>query len=102
MARECFEAAFTSYEKTDTNARQILTQRKFKEKLANGERIWQKGDGMITQARCIKLEYGEGVLKIWGWVETIPGVEQSLKGFLGAAGKGQVLEAIAEIRQMAV
>ena len=68
----------------------------------HGETVWKKGTGAMTAMQYIKLEYGQGSVTLYGWVQAglgdVGGKEMDLKGFFGAMPKQSLLKVIKKIQ----
>lgn len=103
MARSQFVIPFTaSFEETNQKIESILKENGFFLKDYHGETVWKKGTGAMTAMQYIKLEYGQGSVTLYGWVQAglgdVGGKEMDLKGFFGAMPKQSLLKVIKKIQ----
>lgn len=68
----------------------MLQQAGYVQKLVNNEPVWQKGVGIMTLRKFIKVEAQGNMVFIAGWVKGFTGMEGELRGAYGALPKQQV------------
>lgn len=82
----------------------ILLSNGYKEIDYNGETVWKKGTGMLTAMQFIKIEYGENIISVSGWVQVgvgnVGGNEMALTGFTASVPKKSVMKVIAKIQEV--
>jgi len=78
-----------------------LTKMGFKQKVKNGEQLWQKGGALIApQFIKVTPEAGKAVVEGWLKFSILPGVyygEMDLKGAMGFAVKDALREKLAKL-----
>lgn len=97
MGKSLFTFPYKNFESTDSGIRQILISSGYKEKIIDNEKVWKKGSGFWSAMKLIKIEYGNGSLKVWGWVQTFD-KPMDLTGFIGIIPKKDVLNTIEQIK----
>lgn len=83
-------------------AEEILSENRFAPKDYNGEQVWKKGTGMMTEMQVVKLGVFDDYLGVQAW--TLVGIgnaglrEKSLDGIVGAIPKKMLLNVVEKIR----
>ncbi|MBQ7399905.1 MAG: hypothetical protein IJW06_05560 [Clostridia bacterium] len=97
MSRSVFTFPYSSAEKSGILINNILISNKFTQHMENEGVVWKKGSALLTGEQCIKIEWGENEVKIFGWISD--GFSESqLSGFLGSYAKGKVLKVIEQLK----
>ena len=69
----------------------------YKEKLLKNERVWLKGDGVITLMQCFRISYGDKAFTIEAWTKDALFGESELEGFSGWLIKSKMKDLIQEM-----
>lgn len=84
---------------TFAQIQQYLSQKGFRYKNLDGEQVFQKGDGVWTAARFVKVSYYGNFARVEAWVDTM-GAEQDLEGFVASAVKKPLKKIVAHIEEI--
>lgn len=88
-----------SEESTFAKVRAFLENKGFRYENSDGEWIFRKGDGFWVQAKCVKLTYQDGFVRLEAWVSNV-GNEMDLEGFVGSAGKKPLKKIVAKLEEI--
>ncbi len=82
-----------------------LRREGFKESSYAGQRVWQKGIGLLMAPQFITLEFADGRVHLEAWVclSLLPGVylvEMDTNGFIGGLPKQKLRQRIGELKRI--
>lgn len=84
---------------TFPDIRSYLNSKGFHETTLDGQKVFQKGDGVWLAARYIRLTYFGGYARLEAWVDVMGG-EEGLDGFVGSAPKKSVKKVLPVIEEI--
>lgn len=92
-----------SYQEASKRIEAILSARGFKSVVYNGEKVWKKGNGLLTAMQYIKVEFGQDGAALSAWVQAglggVGGSEMDLTGVVGAVPKKALMNVLQEIQR---
>lgn len=89
-----------SKEIVEQKAEKILINDGYCKAEQDGEMIWTKGDIKVAGERNIKVDYGNEVVKLSGWIRGMVGGETALHGIAGAVTKHSVKKTMEKLQQV--
>jgi hypothetical protein len=105
MARSLFTIQHQlSFKDAQKKIERILKRKKFDMQLLNnGELVWQRGKGVFTAMKFIKVDYAPNQIQLYAWIQmgsgTSRGRELGLRGISGVLPKMQLFNLISGIKK---
>ncbi len=79
--------------------RKLLTEQKFTYRVRDGEKLFQKGDGVWVAPSFIKVTYDVQSVRLEAWIDAI-GSEQDLEGMVGSVAKKPLKKIVVQVEQI--
>ena len=105
MARTNIVTSYScSYDDAQRKISTILSQKGFKPTtLKTGEKVWKKGNGILTAMQFVKVDFSQNEFVMSAWVQvgigSLGGGEMDLTGVVAIIPKKQLMTVLEEIKK---